>query len=147
MCAAHQKVVIVGSALLGGFEGVLNREADDGWRLHEITSTVVLKGGGIFVGERGYYFDPNVFVMVRTRKKYRYRCRVLKSANIATKDADAINREIGRQNQDGFDLHRVLPLSMMSAEPDRHSKGTQAFMLIFETGIGKSGSQKGRRSV
>jgi len=144
---ARQKVVVMRTALVAGFEGALNREASDGWRLHEVANMVILKGGGMFLGGRGYYFDPNVAVMVRTRKKLRYRCQMLKSANIAEKDSDAINGEITRQNTEGFDLVQVLPLSVISADPERRSKGTQAFMLIFESGVGKSGSQERGRSV
>jgi hypothetical protein len=147
MNAARRKVVIVGSSLLGGFESILNKEADDGWRLHEVSSMVTLKGGSIFLGDRGYYFDPNVLVMVRTRKKLRYRCRVLKSANVATKDADAINCEIMRQKKAGFDLFKVLPISVIGSDPERHSKGTQAFMLTFESGGRGRASREGRRSA
>jgi hypothetical protein len=141
----RQKVVVLRSALLGGVEASLNNAADGGWRLQGIVNMVILKGGGMFLGGYGYHFDPNILVMVRTTATCRYRCKILPTTNNAEKDTDAINDEIGRQGKEGFGLLQVRPLSMISADPERQSKGTGAFLLVFESCKNKpTGSQRKR---
>lgn len=129
----QQKVIILKSPTQTGLETALNNAADEGWRLHDIASMVLLEGGGVYVGERGYYFEPNILILEKSEEKRIYRCKKLRRGVNSEEDTNKLNELIQEQDADGFRLAKLIPLIMIGAYPDRPLKGTSAFLMVFES--------------
>jgi hypothetical protein len=128
-----KKVIVLTSAMPSALETALNKAADEGWRLHDIACMAILKGGGIFIQAEGYYFEPNILIVEQGDERRTYRCRALSSGGRPDKDNALLNAEIERQCAEGFRLARLFPLTMVSANPEQPSKGTWAFLMVFES--------------
>ncbi len=116
-------------------EKELNELGQAGYRMENNSTMVIHGGSGFTVGGPGYWFEANVFVFNKSDRKYTYKCTIHKRGSTPTADMELINPEIQAQNEDGFTLRKVLPLSMISDDEQRPSKGTFAFILIFEKSI------------
>ena len=116
-------------------EKELNELGQAGYRMENNSTMVIHSGSGITVGGPGYWFEANVFVFNKSDRKYTYKCTIHKRGTTPTADMEQINPEIQAQNREGFTLRKVLPLSMISDNERHHSKGTFAFILIFEKSI------------
>jgi len=107
---------------------------------------VVNKGGGIYVGRRGFYFEPNILVFKRTTVKQTYRCIHIKSTNKAESDTQAVNGEIATQSKEGYRLDRLIPLTMIDPKTESRQLATKAFIAVFHC-KNKTLKQKGTENA
>lgn len=112
-------------------EKELNEMGQAGYRM-ENNSTMVIHSGNFTLGGPGYWFGADAFVFNKSDRKYTYRCTIHKRGSTPTTDMERINSEIQAQNDEGFTLRKVLPLSKISDNERCPSKGTFAFILVFE---------------
>lgn len=130
----RDRVVFLDRVTIQGLEATLNDVAQEGWQLEDVQTMVVNKGGGIYVGRRGFYFEPNILVFKRTTVKQTYRCIFIKGTNRAEGDTQAVNDEIVSQSKESYRLDRLIPLTMIDPKTESRQSATRAFIAVFRWG-------------